>query len=309
MSGDRPFLGVMLMLGFCILAPLGDSIAKFLSDKIPLLMLVVVRFAIQAGVLVPIVWFTGQKMLVSRRVTVLAAVRTLLHITGIGGMFLALRYLPLADAVAIAFVMPFIMLLLGKTVLGEEVGMHRLLACAVGFIGTLLVIQPNFIDVGWPALLPLFVAVNFAFFMLITRQIAKEIEPVPLQALNGIMASVVLVPALFLLPASGIITQPALPTGYEFILLVLLGLVGTMAHLLMTGSLKYAPSATLAPMQYLEIPIATLIGWVVFSDLPDGLAGVGIVITMVAGLYVIWRERVNSLSVPPPPHAAPPAAE
>jgi drug/metabolite transporter (DMT)-like permease len=309
MNGDRPFLGVMLMLGFCFLAPLGDSIGKYLSDKIPLLQLLVVRFVVQAAVLLPIVWFAGHKMIVSRRVTILAVVRTVLHMIGIGGMYLALRYLPLADAVAIAFVMPFIMLLLGKTVLGEEVGMHRLVACAVGFFGTLLVIQPNFADVGWPALLPLVVAVDFAFFMLITRQIAKEIEPVPLQALNGIMASVVLIPAMLLLPASGVISYPVMPTGFQMILLGLLGLVGTTAHLLMTGSLKYAPSATLAPMQYLEIPIATLIGWIVFSDLPDGLAAVGIVITMVAGLYVIWRERIKSLSAQLPPHAAPPAAE
>jgi drug/metabolite transporter (DMT)-like permease len=75
--------------------------------------------------------------------------------TGIALMFASLRYLPLADAVAIAFVMPFIMLLLGWFYLGEEVGPRRLGACAVGFIGTLMVVQPSFAEVGWPALLPL----------------------------------------------------------------------------------------------------------------------------------------------------------
>jgi drug/metabolite transporter (DMT)-like permease len=122
------------------------------------------------------------------------------------------------------------------------------------------------------------------------------------------MASVVLVPLLYFAPASGAFPTPVLPSGFEILLLGLLGLIGTTAHLLMTGSLKYAPSATLAPMQYLEIPIATLIGWIVFSDLPDGLAAVGIVITMVAGLYVIWRERVRSLAGPIPQPVAPPAA-
>jgi hypothetical protein len=70
-------------------------------------------------------------------------------------MFASLRYLPLADAVAIAFVMPFIMLLLGWFYLGEEVGPRRFGACIVGFIGTLMVVQPSFAEVGWPALLPL----------------------------------------------------------------------------------------------------------------------------------------------------------
>ncbi|MGR3663061.1 MAG: DMT family transporter [Paracoccaceae bacterium] len=308
MIGDRPLLGMMLMLGFCILAPFGDAIGKYLSDKIPLIELLVVRFAVQAGILLPIVWMSGQRMLVTRRVTVLALIRTLLHIVGIGTMYLALRYLPLADAIAIAFVMPFIMLLLGKTVLGEEVGMHRLAACAVGFIGTLLVIQPNFIAFGLPALLPLLGAVIFAFFMLITRQIAKEIEPVSLQALNGLMASVVLIPLMLLMPENDALKGPVMPSVSEFWLLGLLGVVGTLAHLFMTGSLKYAPSATLAPMQYLEIPFATLIGWLIFKDLPNGLAGIGIMITMSAGLYVIWRERVRALAQRQP-LPAPPAAE
>ena len=75
----------------------------------------------------------------SQRVFVLTLLRTLMHIVGIGMMVSALYYLPLADAIAIAFVMPFMMLLLGHYVLGEEVGMRRMIACAVGFLGTLLI--------------------------------------------------------------------------------------------------------------------------------------------------------------------------
>ena len=63
----------------------------------------------------------------------------------------------------------------------------------------------------------------------------------------------------------------------------------------MTWSLRFAPSATLAPMQYLEIPVATIIGFLIFADLPNGLAAIGIVITILAGLYVVYREhRVES---------------
>jgi drug/metabolite transporter (DMT)-like permease len=66
----------------------------------------------------------------------------------------------------------------------------------------------------------------------------------------------------------------------------------------MTWSLRFAPAATLAPMQYLEIPVATLFGWLIFSDLPDGLAALGIAITMGSGLYVVHRERANARLVP-----------
>ena len=290
MTGDRPVLGILLMLGFCVLAPLGDSIAKLLGSTIPLLQLLLVRFGLQAVLLLPYAAFKRIPMRMDRRLFWLTLLRTVLHIIGIGAMFSALRFLPLADAIAIVFVMPFILLLLGKYVLGEEVGRRRLLACAVGFIGTLMVIQPSFAAVGWPALLPLTVAVVFSLFMLVTRHIARDCDPIALQAVSGMMAVPIL--ALFLLvPGEIELLSLVMPTATEMALLFAIGVLGTMAHLLMTWSLRYAPAATVAPMQYLEIPVATVIGWLVFRDLPNGMAAFGIALTVAAGLYVILRER------------------
>lgn len=273
--------------------------AKLLGATIPLVMLIFVRFSIQMFILVPMVALTGGTFRMSRRVVWRLALRTALHVVGIGAMFASLRFLPLADAVAIAFVMPFIMLLLGRYVLDEEVGPRRLIACAVGFVGTLLVIQPSFAEVGAPALLPLLVAVVFALFMLVTRTIAKEVDPMAMQAVSGGMASVglavVLVLGGSLHPDLGMVTPDQWETG----MLIGIGVLGTVAHLLMTWSLRFAPSATLAPMQYLEIPIATLVGWVVFADLPNGLAAIGIAITMASGLYIVLRERSVARAAPP----------
>ncbi len=288
MSTDRPFLGVLLMLAFCVLAPLGDSIAKLLGGAVALGVLLLVRFGVQWIILLPLVIIGKQGLGLPQGVLFWTLVRTFLHVLGIGLMFTALRYLPLADALAIAFVMPFIMLLLGHFIMGEEVGMQRMMACLVGFIGTLLVIQPNFVAVGYPALLPLGVAVVFALFMMVTRKIARAVDPIKLQAISGIQATVVLMPVIFLIP-----TEPghlSVTPGTIWLLLAL-GLIGTAAHLFMTWSLRFAPASTLAPMQYLEIPFGTAIGWVIFSDLPNGLAAIGICITIGAGLYIIMRER------------------
>jgi drug/metabolite transporter (DMT)-like permease len=305
MTQDKPLLGILLMLGFCVVAPMGDAVAKILGQSIPLGQLLLVRFAVQAIILIPMVWATKLVWRMNGWVLKLAFLRTVLHIFGIGAMFTALQYLPLADAVAIAFVMPFIMLLLGKYILGEDVGARRLIACIVGFIGTLLVVQPSFANVGWPALLPMVVAVNFSFFMLITRQIAKETNPIGLQAVSGVMAVGIMVPALAITAGMGIDALTLIPpTGFEWSMLGAIGVLGTLAHLLMTWSLRYAPSATLAPMQYLEIPIATVIGFWVFKDLPNGLAAVGIAITIAAGVYIILRERAISRDLAATPEAA-----
>lgn len=295
---DRPYLGILLMLGFCVLVPLTDAGAKFLGSTVPLLQLLAVRFVLQWVAMLPMMFFGARTLRMSRRILLLTFLRTLLHIVGIGAMFISLQYLPLADTIAIVFVMPLLMLLLGHFVLGEHVGRKRLAACVVGFAGTLLVVQPSFAEVGAPALLPLLVAVSFAGFMLVTRPIARRIDPISLQVVGGLMGTALLV-VVYL--AGSFTDWPAftssLPNRFEAVLLISVSLLSTAAHLLMTWSLRLAPSTTLAPIQYLEIPVATIVGWTIFHDIPNGLAAIGIIITMITGVYIVLSERRAALSV------------
>ncbi|MEM1342296.1 MAG: DMT family transporter [Pseudomonadota bacterium] len=297
-TADRPLLGITLMLGFCALAPMSDALAKILGDEIPLLQLILVRFGAQAVMFVPLALAMGVVLFPSARVLSLTLLRTIFHIAGIGLMFTALRFLPIADAVAIAFVMPFILLILGKLFLAEEVGARRMIACAVGFCGTLMVVQPSFVAVGWPAILPLLVAFVFAIFMLITRAMAKDIEPVAMQGLSALVALPILLPMLAMPPGLG--NPPPFAwvaaTDNTLWLLLALGVTGAFAHLLMSASLRFAQASALAPMQYLEIPVATFVGWLIFQELPNGLAALGICLTIAAGLYVIARERAIGLA-------------
>ena len=282
----------MLMLGFCALAPVGDALAKILGARMGLGQLVLARFALQAAVLAPLAFVLGDGLRMSARAWRLTLVRTVLHVAAIWAFFLALRALPLAEAVAIAYVMPFVLLLLGRFAYGEAVGPRRLAACGVGFLGTMLVVQPSFAEVGPAALLPILVAALFALFMVVTRTVSREVDPITLQAANGLTAVGLLVPLMIAGGAlGGVEFAPTAVSGRDWALLGLMGAAGTLGHLFMTWSLRFAPSATVAPMQYLEIPFATLVGFAVFGHLPNGLAALGIAVTIGAGLYVLHRER------------------
>ncbi len=250
----------------------------------------------------PVVGLSGRSLAMSRRVWGLTVLRTVLHVASLAAFFAALRFLPMADAVAICFVMPFLLLLLDRLG-GERVGPHRLAACAVGFAGTLMVVQPSFAAVGAPALLPLVTAVLFSLFMLVTRVIARETEPIVLQAASGLVAVALLGPLVLVAAGRGWTdVSPVAVSASDWVLLLLLGVFGTAAHLVMTFALRFAPSSTLAPMQYLELPFATIVGWAIFGDLPNGLAAAGIAVTLAAGLYVVHREhRAARLAVPPAP--------
>ena len=278
------------MLGFCALAPVADGIAKLLGASIGIGQLVLYRFALQAILLLPFLIWLRPKMHVIASSFHLIVLRTVLHVIGIASMITALQYLPLADAIAIAFVLPFIMLILGHYLMGDHIGTTRAIACIVGFIGTLLVIQPSFETVGLPALLPLVVAVVFAFFILATRKVSQSIDPISLQAISGVVSVFFILPGFWIFENTNhfFTYSPLSPTLIQLILLF--GALGTLIHLLMTYAAKYAPAATLAPMQYLEIPFATVIGWIMFRDFPNGIALLGITITVSAGLYIIFYE-------------------
>ena len=308
MIKDRPLVGIMFMLGFCLFAPMSDAATKTIASATPLIVLLYARYVAQWLMPLPVILMTGRRIVMSRRVLRILLLRGLVHIGGLAAMFAAFRFLPLADAIAIAFVFPFIQLLLGHLFLGEQVGIRRLSACSVGFLGTLLIIQPSFAEVGLPALLPLLVALLFALLVLMTRQIAKEYDPICLQSTSGLICLVMLTAAGIGLGNTGIFDlQLTLPPAENWGTLVLIGFFGTLAHIAMTYAVRFAPSTTLAPMQYVEIPIATFLGWLFFQDLPDGIAAAGILITVSAGLAVIYFEH-SANRARPDTRSKPPAA-
>ena len=178
--------------------------------------------------------------------------------------------------------------------LGEDVGPRRVGAAMVGFVGVLCVIQPSFAAFGAVALFPLGTAVGFAFYILVTRGLSRRMHPVALQFHTGLIASLLCLPVMILAEGTGsAMLDPVWPQGINWIWLFGVGFFATLSHMMMTYALSLAPSATLAPLQYLELPVATLLGYLVFRDFPNAMALAGIAIIIGAGLYMIHRERVT----------------
>jgi len=204
----------------------------------------------------------------------------------------AVQVMPIADALAIVFVEPFILLALGFLLFGDQVGPRRILASVIGFLGALLVIQPNFAIFGAIALYPLATAGFFAVYMLLTRRIARDHPPESMQFHTAWMGMALMVPVLALghgadLPLLQLSNPPLAVWGQ----LAGLGLAATVSHIAITYALRYAPSATLAPLHYLEIVNAALFGWLFFGDWPNPMSWAGIVVIVASGLYIIARER------------------
>lgn len=294
-STDKILTGVALMLGFCLTAPLLDVAAKLASSTVPVGQITAARFIIQCTLMAPFLKVMHLSMHVAREQWLPLISRALLLLFATFCFIAAIRVMPLADALAIVFVAPFIVLLVGKFYMGEDVGPRRIAACLVGFIGVLFVIQPSFAAFGAVALIPLGTAVAFALYILVTRGLSRRMHPVVMQFHTGLIASLFCIPVLFLAQGSGSeLLDPVWPQGIAWLWLFGAGFFATVSHMMMTYALSLAPSATLAPLQYFELPVATLFGYLVFKDFPNALSLMGIAIIIAAGLYMIHRERVTS---------------
>lgn len=307
---DRILPGVVLMLAFCLLAPLLDVASKLAAATIPVAQIVTARFLVQAALMLPVVLAMGLTLRLPLRFLAQIGLRALFLILSTFSFVAAISVMPVADALAIAFVEPFILLILGRFLFKDEVGPRRIAASAVGFLGALMVIQPSLMAFGPVALWPLGTAFFFAFYMLSTRAVTGFMHPVAMQFHTAWTGFAMCLPVMLFSEGTGWAEfDPVWPLGLAWLWLFGVGFWGAISHICMTYALKFAPSATLAPLHYLEIVSAVALGYWIFGDFPNALTWAGIGVIVASGLYVIHRERVTARqrlvtrSAGPGPHA------
>jgi drug/metabolite transporter (DMT)-like permease len=298
MAKDTTLRGILLMLLFCLIAPLLDVSAKLAAQGgIPVGQITTGRFVVQGLLMLPVVLMMGLSLALTARALAFTALRALFLILSTFSFVSGIAVMPVADALAIAFVEPFILLILGSLIFGDQVGPRRIAACAVGFGGALLVIQPSIQVFGLVALWPLGTAFFFAFYMLVTRAISAYMHPVAMQVHTSWTGLLMCLPVMVLADGTGIgPLDPVWPEGLNWLWLAGVGFWAAVSHMSMTYALKYAPSATLAPLHYSEIVVAVILGYLIFGDFPNAMTWAGIAIIVSSGLYIIHRERMSARS-------------
>ena len=285
-------LGILFMLAFAIIGPLIDLFAKLASAEVPIGQIILSRFVLQGFVLLPVAIILSLAHRPTFKELQMHFLRATLILIGTGSFVSAIKYMPLADAMAIFFVEPFMVTLLGGFVLGETVGYRRLIACLIGFFGALFIIKPSFSLFGIVAFLPLLTAFSFTFYIFITRKMAQNMHPVTLQAYTALAAVIILLPIIIWANDTNIeLLDPITPSLKAIFLLLGVGIAAIIAHLFITFALSMAPATIIAPLQYFEIVTATLFGYLFFSDFPDKWTFLGVFIIILSGVYVILREH------------------
>jgi drug/metabolite transporter (DMT)-like permease len=294
MTRDTTLQGVLLMLAFCVIAPLLDVAAKLAAEAgIPVGQVTAARFVVQTALMLPVILIMRLPLALDTRALGYTTLRALFLLVSTFAFVSGIQVMPIADALAIVFVEPFILLILGSFLFGDQVGPRRIAACAVGFVGAMFVIQPSLAAFGLVALWPLATAFLFAFYMLVTRAISAWMHPVAMQFHTSWTGLLLCLPVMVFADGSGITAlDPIWPAGWNWLWLFGVGFWAAVSHMCMTYALKFAPSATLAPLHYFEIVTAVILGYLIFGDFPNRLTWIGIAIIVSSGLYIIHRERL-----------------
>ncbi len=276
------------MIGAMQVLPFLDVVAKFLGQQnVPIIQIVWARLLFGMLMTAPFVLQSeGVAGLWPRR-PFMHAFRAVLLITTTGLFFWALKFQGIAETLAIFFVQPLVITLLSPFVLGENVGIRRWMAVAVGFLGTLIIIRPGFQSITPGVLMALGSGASIAIYMLLTRKIAADEAPVATIFHTNFAGTVFTSLAVAIFWHS--------PTPEQWLLFLLLGAIGTLGNYLIAHAYRLAEASLLAPLGYTEIVMAVFGGWYFFGDFPDFWTFVGVAILISCAIYISYRERVRKV--------------
>ncbi len=282
------------MIAMCVamaLLPIGDAISKLLTSVATPFDVTVWRTVAQAVFFLPVAFLMRQRL--SGNMFSLPAVASgALVVVVLFCLITAFETMPIATAIAIFFIEPLLLTILARPFLGERAGPRRYAAVAVGLIGALIVIKPNFAVFGPVVLLPVLAALAYAFNMIVVRKATRTRSALSLQlgatfSSAAVMLFVHLATSVFWREGTSLSTVPGWAVGA----VLGAGALAALTFLLITFAFRNAEASLLAPLQYLEIVGATLLGFLVFGNFPDTLTWLGTAIILGAGVYVFRRER------------------
>ncbi len=280
----------MMLIGIAGFAVM-DATIKWLTAEYPVPQVIALRSWFGLPILILLAMRDGGlSALKTRRPTVHIGRYVLVMLLSLS-FFWALSNMKLVDAVAIAFATPIIITALSVPLLREPVGMRRWIAVGVGFCGVLIMLRPGIGVFQWAAMAALGSAVVYALLMISTRAF-KSTEST---------ASLMLYPQLGI-SLTGLVMVCffwVTPTLLDLALFALAGFFGSIGVLCLTHAFRMAPAATIAPFEYTALLWATLLGYLVWGELPDSITIVGASIVAVSGLYIIYRETRKTGKVSP----------
>ena len=265
-----------------VMLPIMDGFAKYLSADLPVLQITWARYFFTVAFTFPIMFFFYRNQLKWSDKPKLQFIRGLILLIANICFFYSISVISLAKALTLAFVAPLIVTAFSPMFLGEKVGFRRWSAVVIGFVGSLVVIRPGFVEINLASLAALGTGVMYGFYIIITRKLSTSDNPLLTLLLTGIVGAVIITCVMPFVWVT--------PTLNQWSMMAAIGVFACIGHLFLILSLKYADASKLAPFSYFEIITNIIIGYYFFSDFPDNWTFLGLFIIVLSGIYISRRE-------------------
>ena len=270
------------LLAWAIL-PFMDTIAKYLSADLSFFQITWARYFFTVALTFPLMFFFFRNNLKVTTEPKLQIFRGLLLFGANILFFYSISIISMAKALTLAFIAPLITTALSPIFLNEKVGLRRWSAVIIGFIGTLIVIRPGYIELNLATFAALGTGFFYGIYIIVTRKLHNSDSPLLTLLLTGVVGAIL---ASFYVP---FVWTPL--TLNQWSLLALMGLFACLGHFFLILSLKYADASKLAPFCYFEIVTNVSLGYYFFGDFPDQWIWLGLFIIAFSGIYISLRER------------------
>ena len=277
---------IILNLSAWVMLPIMDGFAKYLSSTLPVLQITWSRYFFTVVIVLPIMLIFFRKNLTWTEQPKLQLIRGLLLFCANILFFYSISIISLAKALTLAFIAPLIVTALSPFLLGEKVGFRRWAAVVTGFVGSLIVIRPGFVELNLASIAALGTGVLYGFYLIITRKLHDADNPLLTLLLTGIVGAIL---GTMIIP-----TVWVQPTITEWYMMFAIGFFASIGHLFLILSLKYADASKLAPFSYFEIVTNIIIGYFFFNHFPDYWHFFGLFIIISSGIYIFRREMQNN---------------
>ena len=279
---------IILNASAWMIVPVMDALAKHLSVSMDVFQIAWARYFFSVLFTLSLMIIFYRKTLVWSKNPKLQLIRGFVLAFSTLCFFYAISIISLPKALTLAFVAPITCTAFSPLFLKEKVGIRRWSAVLVGFIGALIVIRPGFIEVNLATLAAVSCGICYGFYFLITRKLSTSDNSLLTLLFTSVVGLAII--SLFL-PSVWVY-----PTLNQWIIMVLIGLIASVAHLFIIISLKYADASKLAPLGYTEIITNIIISYYFFHELPDSWTYLGLFIIVLSGLYISRREYYLGIS-------------
>ena len=216
--------------------------------------------------------------------------RSIMGLIALVAIFIALRKLPLAIVVSISFAAPLFITVLSIFLLSEKVGIYRWLAVLIGFIGVIIISEPGIKEMNYLYLLPLIFCIGMSFVTITIRKLSTT-EPIWL--ISIFFSIMILIASLFTIPFGWV-----MPNLKDFVLLMMVGIMGGSANLFLTQSYKLSEVSLVAPLKYLSLVFAIIFGYLIWSEIPTAKTLIGALLVVSASLIIFKREIYHKEKIP-----------